>query len=129
MGKLGVTPPNWLGDPKYALLTIILLELWRGIGFYVVTYVAALLAIPEELYDAAQVDGATGLTRFFRITLPLIRPTLLFTRSWPPSGIQLSIRSMAHAGSPANHLRRCLFIYDNAFRYERIGRLLQGRFC
>jgi multiple sugar transport system permease protein len=122
---IGINNPNWLGDPKVALITITLLELWRGIGFYVVTYVAALLAVPDEIYDAAMVDGATGLTKFFTITLPLIRPTLLFTlvmaTIW---NFQLfdSVYVLTRGG-PANTTSTVVwYIYDNAFRYERIGR-------
>lgn len=120
-----IPAPNWLGDPRIAMITITLLELWRGIGFYVVTYVAALLAVPDEIYDAAMVDGATGITRFFRITLPLIKPTLLFTlvmaTIW---NFQLfdSVYVLTRGG-PANTTSTVVwYIYDNAFRYERIGR-------
>jgi ABC-type sugar transport system permease subunit len=125
LNALGFSSPNWLGDPKLALFTITLLELWRGIGFYVVTYVAAIVAVPDELYDAAMVDGATGLSRFFLITLPLIRPSLLFTlvmaTIW---NFQLfdSVYVLTR-GAPANTTSTVVwYIYDNAFRYERMGR-------
>lgn len=124
LNAIGIASPNWLGDPHLALITITLLELWRGIGFYVVTYIAALLAIPDEIYDAAMVDGATGLIRFFRITVPLIRPTLLFTlvmaTIW---NFQLfnSVYVLTQ-GSPANATSTVVwYIYTNAFQYERIG--------
>lgn len=125
LNALGISSPNWLGDPRMALITITILELWRGIGFYVVTYVAALLAVPDDIYDAAEVDGATGLTRFFQITLPLIRPTLLFTlvmaTIW---NFQLfDSVYMLTRGAPANSTSTVVwYIYDNAFRFERIGR-------
>jgi multiple sugar transport system permease protein len=74
---VGVGTPNWLGDSSLAMPTIVLMELWRGVGFWAVLLLAALLAIPETLYEAARVDGASGLRRFLHISLPGIRPTLV----------------------------------------------------
>lgn len=69
---------NWLGSGFLALLTITGLEVWRGIGFWTVLFLAALLGIPEEYYEAARIDGAGQWSLFRRVTLPLLRPTFLF---------------------------------------------------
>ncbi|HEY7494233.1 MAG TPA: sugar ABC transporter permease [Candidatus Tectomicrobia bacterium] len=66
--------PMWLGDPVWAMLSIILVNTWRGIPFFAITFLAGLQTVPIELYDAGDVDGATGWQKFWHITLPLIRP-------------------------------------------------------
>lgn len=73
---LGVEPLNLLGDERLALPTIAGLDVWRGVGFWAVLFLAALLAVPGELYQAAKLDGAPPLRRFWHVTLPGIRPVL-----------------------------------------------------
>lgn len=74
---LGFAPVNWLGDPKYALFTISMVEMWQ-FGSSMVLFLAALKQVPQELYDAARVDGSKWLRTFFSITLPMISPVLFF---------------------------------------------------
>jgi multiple sugar transport system permease protein len=78
LNSIGLGRLNILGSGTLALLTIVLAEVWRGLGFWTLYFLASLQNIPEELMDAARVDGARGLQRFRRITLPLLRPMLLF---------------------------------------------------
>jgi multiple sugar transport system permease protein len=78
LNGLGLTRLNILGNGTYALLTIVVAEVWRGLGFWTLYFLASLQNIPEELLDAARVDGARGIRRFRRITVPLLRPMLLF---------------------------------------------------
>jgi ABC-type sugar transport system permease subunit len=73
----GADPVNWLGDPQLALPSVALLEVWRGIGFWALFLLAALLAVSRELYDAAAIDGASPWNRFRFVTVPGIGPTLL----------------------------------------------------
>ena len=75
---VGLKRLNILGDGTLALLTIVLAEVWRGLGFWTLYFLASLQSLPDELLDAARVDGARGFARFRRITLPLLRPMLLF---------------------------------------------------
>jgi ABC-type sugar transport system permease subunit len=75
---LGLTRVNIFGSGTLSLLTIVLAEVWRGLGFWTLYFLASLQNVPEELLDAARVDGARGLQRFRRVTLPLLRPMLLF---------------------------------------------------
>ena len=70
-------PVGWLSDDRLALFSIMIVTLWRGLGWYMVLYLAALQSIPKDLHEAATLDGATRLQRFFRITLPMLRPTIL----------------------------------------------------
>ncbi len=78
LGLFGVPRIDWLGDPRWAIPAIVLMEVWRGFGFYVIVFFAALQGIPRELYEAARLDGASGLRQVFGITIPLLRPVLGF---------------------------------------------------
>jgi ABC-type sugar transport system permease subunit len=69
---------NFFGNGTYALLLIVLAEVWRGLGFWTLYFLASLQNVPEELLDAARVDGAKGFRRFRRVTIPILRPMLLF---------------------------------------------------
>lgn len=75
---IGIARIDWLGNPTIAIPTIVLEEIWRGFGFYVIVLSAALLAIPREVDEAARIDGATGLRVAWSITIPLLRPALAF---------------------------------------------------
>ena len=75
---LGGTPVDWLGDFRAAKLAVLGVVIWRWTGLLAVYFLAGLQSIPEELHEAAAIDGATVLDRFFHITLPLLRPVMLF---------------------------------------------------
>jgi multiple sugar transport system permease protein len=68
--------PNWLGQKYYAMAAVILVNIWRGLPFFAITILAGLMAIPKELYEAAEADGAGPVRRFWYITLPLLKPVL-----------------------------------------------------
>lgn len=76
--QFGIAPVNWLGDPTSALFAIVLIATWKGLGFQMVIWLAGLQAIPQELQEAAAIDGATRWQSFWRITLPLLAPTTFF---------------------------------------------------
>jgi multiple sugar transport system permease protein len=76
--SLGLPAPAWLLDPRTALPAIMAMDVWSASGYYMIIFVAGLEAVPRELYEAARLDGASAWARFARITLPLLRPTLLF---------------------------------------------------
>ncbi|MBW3633777.1 MAG: sugar ABC transporter permease [Chloroflexi bacterium] len=78
LGLFGIPPQNWLGSPSLVMPSIAMLEVWRGVGFWTLLFLAALLALPPELYQAATIDGASGLQQLRHITLPLMRPTFFF---------------------------------------------------
>ncbi|MCC6792974.1 MAG: sugar ABC transporter permease [Thermomicrobiales bacterium] len=75
---VGLGPRNWLGDTGLVIPSIAMLEVWRGAGYWTLLFLAALLALPKELYQAATIDGANAWRRFIHITLPLMRPTFFF---------------------------------------------------
>ena len=76
--RLGVPARSWLADPQTVMWTIILTTVWWVTGYYLVIYLAGLQDIPRDLYEAAALDGASGWRSFWAITLPLLRPVLLF---------------------------------------------------
>ncbi|WP_340022838.1 sugar ABC transporter permease [Paenibacillus sp. FSL K6-1096] len=71
-------PPMWLADPKFALISVMIIMVWTSLGFNMVIYLAGLQNISRDLYEAADVDGASPLRQFFRITLPMLSPTSFF---------------------------------------------------
>ncbi|MCG5220485.1 carbohydrate ABC transporter permease [Streptosporangium sp. KLBMP 9127] len=78
LALVGVTGPDWLSDPSWALPALALVNVWQYSGYNMLFFLAGLQGIPQELYDAAATDGATPAQRFFRLTLPLLNPTMFF---------------------------------------------------
>lgn len=72
-------PIGFLSDPKYAMKSVIMANVWYGIPYFGIMLLAALQSVPEELYEAAKVDGANAFTRLFSVTIPYIRPTIIST--------------------------------------------------
>ncbi len=69
--------PVWLGDEGWAMFSVILVNVWRGLPFFAISFLAGLQTIPPELYDAAEIDGATGMKKFWYVTLPLVKPVAI----------------------------------------------------
>jgi sn-glycerol 3-phosphate transport system permease protein len=78
LARLGLGETNWLGDPSLALGSIIAITVWKNTGYYMLFFLAGLAGVPQELLDAAKIDGAAVLQRFRHVTLPLLGPTLVF---------------------------------------------------
>jgi sn-glycerol 3-phosphate transport system permease protein len=78
LAPLGYAETNWLGDPSLALGSIIGLTIWKNTGYYMLFFLAGLAGVPQELLDAAKIDGAGALRRFRAVTLPMLGPTLAF---------------------------------------------------
>ncbi|WP_435925085.1 carbohydrate ABC transporter permease [Paenibacillus sp. DYY-L-2] len=76
LGVFGISPVYWLSDKNWAMLSILITNAWQWTGFYIVMVLAAILAIPKELEEAAAIDGATGFQRAFKITIPLVMPII-----------------------------------------------------
>ena len=78
LSTFGIEGPNWLNDPVWTKRMIVIMISWKHIGFISIYYIAALNSIPKPCYEAAQIDGASPIQQFFRITIPLITPTTFF---------------------------------------------------
>ncbi|MGC5173168.1 carbohydrate ABC transporter permease [Microbacterium sp. DT81.1] len=74
LAVFGIDGPNWLTDPALALYSVALVDVWKGVGIATLIYIAGIVAIPQEYYEAAKVDGAGSWKNFWHITLPLVRP-------------------------------------------------------
>lgn len=117
--------PNWLGSSQYSKWSVVILTLWKNTGFTIVVYLAALQGVPQELYDAAHTDGATGWQRFRNVTLPLISPTTFFLLLLQMIGaFQLFTEPFVMTrGGPANSsLSVVQYIYLSAFRDIRMDK-------
>jgi len=121
----GFTPPNWLGSPWLALPTVAAVEYWRSTGFYVLLFFAGLQNISPELYEAAMIDGANTWQKFLYITVPSLRPILLFAlvmgTIW---NIQLfdSVYILTKGGPGYATTTVVWYIYENAFRWNALGK-------
>jgi len=127
----GGTPVAWLSDPRaqflgvsVAMWAVIGAYLWQDFGYNLVIFIAALQGIPKEFRDAALIDGASAWQVFRKITVPLLRPTLLFVcvMTMLSSFQVFDVIQVMTNGNPNNQTRvLVLDIYDNAFRYQRMG--------
>jgi len=122
---VGLRPVNWLGSPSVALWTLVLVTVWKTLGYPLVIYLAGLQAIPGDFYEAADLDGATGWNRFRFITWPLLSPTTLFLV------VTLTIASfqgfdivkiMTQGGPVTSTMIYVYYIYEQAFQYFRLGK-------
>jgi multiple sugar transport system permease protein len=115
---------TWLADPNLALPALILMMIWGGTGGTMVIYLAGLQSIPEEMYDAAKVDGANALQRLLYVTIPLLRPTtffLLITSVIGTFQIFTEVYIMTNGG-PLNRTTTIgYYLYINAFRELEMG--------
>jgi multiple sugar transport system permease protein len=124
LGALGIGPVDWLGDPAWAMPSLILLAVWKNFGFNMVIFVAGLQAIPERLYEAARIDGAGTWQTFRSVTLPMLAPTTLFVVVVTGIGyLQLFAEPYVMTqGGPANRtLSIVLLMYQQGFRWWNLG--------
>ena len=121
---IGIAPIDWLGDPRWAMPAIIILGIWKNFGYNMIIFVAALQGIPEELYEAARIDGANAIQQFRHVTLPLLGPTFVFV------GIITAIAYLQFfpepyvmtRGGPVNStLSIVMLMYEQGFRWWNMG--------
>jgi multiple sugar transport system permease protein len=124
LGAFGIDPIDWLGDPKWAMPAIILLAVWKNFGYNMLIFIAGLQGVPAELYEAAELDGAGPLRRFWHVTLPMLRPTLLFVAVITMIGyFQLFAEPyvMTQGGPLRATTSLVLLMYEEGFRWWRMG--------
>lgn len=122
---LGIPRQPFLASPYQSLLVIILMAIYQYIGYYIVIFVAGLQGIPQDYYDAASVDGANSWQSFWKITLPLLRPVMLFVIVTNTiGGLQVfDLVYAATSGGPVNStMTIVLHMYNTAFKFSRMGR-------
>jgi multiple sugar transport system permease protein len=121
---VGVPPVDWLGDPRASIPAILIFVTWKIFGYNMIVFTAALSAVPQELMDAARLDGAGGWRRFVHVTLPAIGPTLLLTGVMSVAGF-LQIFAEPYVmtlGGPAQSTVTILyFMFDEGFKWWNLG--------
>lgn len=125
LANLGVSSvPGWLTDGAWALPSIMIVTIWINVGYVMVIYLAGLQGVPEELYEAAQMDGANALQKFFSVTLPCISPTTFFVviitliNSFKVFG---PVNIMTQGGPGDSTYVLVYYIFITAFRHYRMG--------
>ena len=124
LGFLNIGPIDWLGDPRWAMPAIILMAVWKNFGYNMLIFIAGLQSIPEELYEAAHLDGAGAVRRFWHITVPMLGPTLLFVGVITMIGyFQLFAEPyvMTQGGPLRATTSVVLLMYEEGFRWWRMG--------
>ncbi len=119
LALFGVNPIRWLDTTDTAMLSVIIMNVWKGIGYYALIVLSALKAIPVEIYEAARLDNAKPVTVFFKITLPMLSPQLFFMLITITTGsfkVFDSIRIMTNGGPGRATQVMTMYIYDYAFQ-------------
>ncbi len=124
LGAFGIGPIDWLGNPRWAMPAIILVSVWKNFGYNMLVFLAGLQLIPDELLEAAELDGAGAWLRFRHVTVPMLGPTFLFV------GVVTMIAAvqifsepyvMTQGGPLKSTLTLVLFMYEQGFRWWRLG--------
>lgn len=118
LAPFGIPSPRWLRDPFWAMVAVIVVDVWKNVGFSVVIYLAGLQAIPRELYEAARVDGANAWYRFWHVTLPQLSPVTFFllVTSVLGSFQSFDIIKVMTNGGPVNFTKTLIYyLYEEGF--------------
>lgn len=121
---IGIEKIDWLGDPNWAMPSIIILSIWKNFGYNMIIFIAGLQNIPEELYEAAHIEGANAWQRFTKITLPMLAPTTIFITIITMIGyFQLFAEPyiMTQGGPLDSTLSIVLYMYQEGFRWWNMG--------
>ena len=124
LGLAGIHPVDWLGNPHWAMPSIILFAVWKNFGYNMIIFLAGLQAIPRDLYEAARIDGASVLQQFRHITLPMLAPTLLMVSILTVSGyFQLFAEPYVMTeGGPLQSTTSVLYLmYEEGFKWWNLG--------
>ena len=122
--KLGFSPIGWLTDPKYAIWSVIIVTIWKGIGYYMIIYLAALMSVPKELYEACDIDGANFLTKHLTVTIPHIMPTIALVSTISAISAMKVFAEIyvMTKGGPLNSSKTIVYyIYERAFENLDLG--------
>ena len=124
VASLGLNSIGWLTDPDFALYSVIFVTIWKGIGYYMIIYLAALMSVPKELYEACDIDGANFITKHLTVTIPHIMPTIaLVTTISAISAMKVFAEIYVMTkGGPLNASKTIVYyIYERAFENLDLG--------
>jgi multiple sugar transport system permease protein len=124
LSLVGITGPAWLADTRTAMPAVIIMSIWKGLGYNMVIFLAGLQGIPQELYEAAKIDGAGAWAQFRYVTFPLVSPTTFFVVVLSTiAAFQVFDQTyvMTGGGPAYSTTTLALFIYQNAFQWFHMG--------
>jgi len=124
LGAVGIDPVDWLGDPHWAMPAIILFAVWKNFGYNMIIFLAGLQSIPEELYEAARIDGASIWRQFASVTLPMLSPVVLLVTILTIAGyFQLFAEPyvMTQGGPLQSTVSVLYFMYEEGFKWWNLG--------
>lgn len=122
--SLGFEPIGWLTDPKFAIWSVIIVTIWKGIGYYMIIYLAALMSVPKELYEACDIDGANFITKHITVTIPHIMPTIALVSTISAISAMKVFAEIyvMTKGGPLNSSKTIVYyIYERAFENLDLG--------
>jgi multiple sugar transport system permease protein len=122
--RAGLPKVGWLTDRRFAMPAIAIMATWKNVGLYVVLFLVGLQAIPSQLYEAAEMDGATGWQKFRLITIPMLNPTIMLVLVLSTiGGFSLFIEPyvMTGGGPVGSTLSGILYLYKQAFSFSKMG--------
>ena len=124
IGVLGFNPVGWLTDTRFALISVIIVTIWKGIGYYMMIYLAALMSVPKELYEACDIDGASALKKHLTVTIPHIMPTIALVSTISAISamkVFAEIYVMTKGGPLSSSKTIVYYIYERAFENLDLG--------
>ena len=124
LGAIGVAPIDWLGDPRWAMPAIVLFAVWKNFGYNMIIFLAGLQTIPEDLYEAARIDGASAARRLWHVTLPGLAPVILLVSLLTFAGyLQLFAEPyvMTQGGPARSTVSVLYFMYEQGFKWWNLG--------
>lgn len=122
--SLGFNPVGWLTDSRFAMISVAIVTVWKGIGYYMMIYLAALMGIPQELYEACDVDGANFITKHLTVTVPQVLPTIALVSTISLiSAMKVFVEIYVMTkGGPLNSSKTIVYyIYERAFENLDLG--------
>ncbi|GAA4901094.1 sugar ABC transporter permease [Tessaracoccus lubricantis] len=124
LGGVGITGPSWLGDGNWALVSLVMMSLWQGVGYNIVVLAAGLNNINPSVMEAARIDGTNAWNRFWRVTFPMLSPSLFFASVMTViGGFKVFTQPyMLTKGGPGDSTNTIvLYLYRAGFSYDRLG--------
>ena len=120
----GLKPIGWLTDSRFSLLSVAIVTIWKGVGYYMMIYLAALMSVPQELYEACDIDGANFLRKHLTVTVPQILPTIALVSTISIiSAMKVFVEIYVMTkGGPLNSSKTIVYyIYERAFENLDLG--------
>ncbi len=124
IGTLGINPIGWLTDTRFALISVIIVTIWKGVGYYMMIYLAGLMSVPKELYEACDIDGASALKKHLTVTIPHIMPTIALVSTISAISAMKVFAEIyvMTKGGPLNSSKTIVYyIYERAFENLDLG--------